>query len=446
MNEQYEPVIGLEVHAQLKTKSKMFCRCDNNAEGKEPNTVCCPVCMGFPGVLPVPNKEAIEWTMMLGLALGAKIAPKFNFERKNYFYPDLPKGYQITSQTIPPIIGGELEIETSKGKKVVHFEHVHLEEDAGKLVHPDGADFSLVDLNRASTPLLEMVSLPDIHSAEEAKIFMQELQRILRYLDISFADMEKGHLRCDANISVRPKGQKELGKKVEIKNMNSFASLERALNYEIERQIDALEAGEALVQETRGWDDAKGKTFSQRTKEMEHDYRYFPEPDIPEIVPSELFDLKALENKIPELPAEKRARYKGLGLSDVLSQTIITDPIYYLPFEAEFGKLKNDKQYQIYGDLITSYGWGVIKNGGELDAQDWKNFAEAAVAIDERKISNNIAKQLFPEMIKTKKSILILTLEKGIKEMEKFILSISSHIVQTTHPCQFLFPNPPLTQ
>lgn len=266
MNKQYEAVIGLEVHSQLKTKSKMFCRCDNDAEGKDPNTVCCPRCMGFPGSLPVPNKTAIEWTMLLGLALGAEIAPKFNFERKNYFYPDSPKGYQITSQTVPPIIGGEVEIETSQGKKVVHFEHVHLEEDAGKLVHPEGGDFSLVDLNRASTPLLEMVTLPDMHSAEEAKIFMQELQRILRYLDISFADMEKGHLRCDANISVRKVGEKELGKKVEIKNMNSFAALERALNYEIERQIDALEAGEALVQETRGWDDAKGKTFLKEQK------------------------------------------------------------------------------------------------------------------------------------------------------------------------------------
>jgi len=426
MENKYEAVIGLEIHAQLKTKSKMFCCCDNDAEGKEPNTVVCPVCMGFPGALPVPNKKAIEWTILLGLALGAEIAPTFNFERKNYFYPDLPKGYQITSQTGPPVKGGELEIEVGKGKKTIRFNHIHLEEDAGKLVHPENSDFSLVDLNRAGTPLLEIVTEPDIFSAEEAKIFMQELQRILRYLDISFADMEKGHLRADANISLRPlkiqapnsKAEIQnikLGTKVEIKNINSFSALERALNYEIERQRDVLESGEKVIQETRGWDDARGRTFSQRTKEMAHDYRYFPEPDIPEIIPKELFG--ELKKQIPVLPAQKREDYRKKGFSDSLIQVVASDPIYFKPFESSFSKFTDPQDYKIYDQLFMLSGWPLIKEGKELSEWAIANIAATAVSIRKGEVTGNIAKQYLSESISTGVPLMNLLEQKGIKEI-----------------------------
>jgi aspartyl-tRNA(Asn)/glutamyl-tRNA(Gln) amidotransferase subunit B len=258
---KYEVVIGLEVHAQLKTKSKMFCGCDNNSVAAAPNMNVCSVCLGMPGMLPVANKKAIEWTYLLGIALGGKVSPLWNFERKNYFYPDLPKAYQITSSTNPPVIGGSMEVEDEGAMRKVRIHHIHLEEDAGKLTHTASGEHSLVDLNRAGTPLMEIVTEPDIRSPKEARIFMQDMRAILRYLSISDANMEQGNMRCDANISLRPAGQKEYGIKVEIKNMNSFKMVEKALNYEIERQTDMLDSGEKIVQETRGWDDNKGKTL-----------------------------------------------------------------------------------------------------------------------------------------------------------------------------------------
>lgn len=323
----YETVVGLEIHAHLSTESKMFCSCATSPKGKEyesdkkdePNVRICPICTGQPGTLPVPNKKAIEDTILLGLALGSKIPEKFNFERKNYYYPDLPKAYQITSATNPPVVGGGLEIELGGISKYVELDHIHLEEDAGKLTHDKSGDYSLSDLNRAGTPLLEIITTPCLSSGAEAAEFMKNLQSILRTLGIADADMEKGQMRCDANISVRRIGDKGLGSKVEVKNINSFKMVAAAIEYEADRQIEMIKRGEKIPQETRGWDAAKGKTTAQRSKEYANDYRYFPEPDIPpiEVGVGKTFDPEVINDRLPELPKEKQARFIAeYGLSN----------------------------------------------------------------------------------------------------------------------------------
>ncbi|MFA6082624.1 MAG: Asp-tRNA(Asn)/Glu-tRNA(Gln) amidotransferase subunit GatB [Patescibacteria group bacterium] len=330
MSDKYEPIIGLEVHIQLNTKSKMFCGCDNNAEGKEPNTTVCPVCFGMPGTLPVMNRLAVEKTLLLGLALGGKISEKWNFERKNYFYPDLPKGYQITSSTNPPVIGGTAEVvDLENGTTFnVKINHLHLEEDAGKLVHKNDG-YTYVDLNRAGTPLIELVTEPDIHSASDAKAFLQELQALARRTGVSDADMEKGHLRCDANISIKKVGADKLGTKVEVKNLNSFRMVERAIKYEIDRQASILTSNGKIEQETRGWDDARGVTTGQRSKEDVQDYRYMPEPDLPPIIAEKADELSAshLKKQLSELPSDLRARLSAeYGLTLDQAQTCVLDP------------------------------------------------------------------------------------------------------------------------
>lgn len=311
------PTIGLEIHVQLITKSKMFCRCDNNAEGKLPNSVVCPVCMGLPGTLPVTNAQSIKWGVQAAYALGCQINLFQRFDRKNYFYPDLPKGYQISQFFFPVGEHGKITIDYlpetggTKTEFTTRIKRVHLEEDAGKLVHVK--DDTLVDFNRCGTPLLEIVTEPDIHSPREARAFMQELQRIVRALGVSMADMEKGHLRVDANISLAPEGAHELGVLTELKNMNSFKFVEKALDYEIKRQTELLENGGEMIKGTRGWDEKTNTTIAQRNKEEFNDYRYFPEPDLPPIVlTSEQID--AWKTELVKLPAELRkiAETKGL--------------------------------------------------------------------------------------------------------------------------------------
>ncbi len=301
----YFPTVGLEIHAELKTKSKMFCSCVNNPDEKQPNVNVCPVCLSHPGTLPVINRDAVRKVIKTGLALNCQIPQYSKFDRKNYFYPDLPKGYQISQLYMPFCENGFLEINCSpEGEQVpygtgrkIRIREIHLEEDTGKLIHPEGADYSLVDFNRAGVPLMELVTEPNIHSAKEARKFAEEFQLILRYLDVSYANMEKGQLRIEVNISLQckskiqmPKSKSnpkskiqnpKLGTKVEIKNLNSFRAVEKGIDYEIERQSEILEKGEKIVQETRGWHDTKQITISQREKEEAHDYRYFPEPDLP---------------------------------------------------------------------------------------------------------------------------------------------------------------------
>lgn len=372
--QKYQLAVGMEVHAELKTETKMFCACPNDPDASEPNTRVCPVCMGHPGTLPVPNKKAIELVIKTGLALGCDIAEQSKFDRKNYFYPDLPKGYQISQYDEPLCRNGELtfasnlieskshpEPERVEGEgsqrsfasaqddrvATVRIHRIHLEEDTGKLLHPAGADYSLVDFNRAGVPLMELVTEPDIHTAGDAKKFCEELQLILRYLGVSDADMEKGHMRCEANISIsqinadsnadsrgldlresamsaNPRPSAVLGTKVEVKNLNSFKAVERAVEYEFKRQIEALERGEKIFQETRGWDDVKSETYPQRSKEEAHDYRYFPEPDIP---PLSIFqnerDEKWLQRRGPSsfskdktMPEDDVRRSQHRGIDD----------------------------------------------------------------------------------------------------------------------------------
>jgi len=317
---KYKPTIGMEVHVELMTDSKMFCACKNELGlDRVPNTNICPVCTGQPGALPAANEKAIEYVVQAGLALGCEIAKVSKFDRKNYFYPDLPKGYQISQYDQPLCLGGFLEI----GSKKIGITRIHLEEDTGKLIHQKGNDFSLVDFNRSGVPLMELVTEPDITSAEEAKKFCEQLQLILRYISISDADMEKGQMRCEANISISATGK--MGTKVEVKNLNSFKVVEKAIEYEIKRQTELLDEGKGIIQETRGWDEGKMVTFSQREKESAHDYRYFPEPDLPTLEIGGDF-VEKLRAELPELPAQKIKRFiEEYKISDYDAEVLVRD-------------------------------------------------------------------------------------------------------------------------
>ena len=326
----WETVIGLECHVELSTETKMFCGCRNEF-GAEPNTLTCPVCLGHPGSLPVPNREAIARIVKIGLALGSEIAPRSLFHRKNYFYPDMPKNYQISQYDLPVCVGGHLDVEVDGSTRRVGITRVHMEEDTGKTVHGSAsgriheAEHALVDYNRAGVPLVECVSEPDMRSPEEAAAYLRELRGLLESLDVSDVRMEEGSLRCDANVSIRPEGTDMLGVKVEIKNMNSVRSLERALAFEADRQIAALEAGDPLVQETRHWDEDSGSTKTMRSKEEAFDYRYFPEPDIPALAPDDPW-VDEIRATLPELPRVRRARYvESLGLKPDVARVLVSD-------------------------------------------------------------------------------------------------------------------------
>ncbi|HEV2235471.1 MAG TPA: Asp-tRNA(Asn)/Glu-tRNA(Gln) amidotransferase subunit GatB [Ktedonobacterales bacterium] len=332
----YELVIGLEVHAQLLTTSKMLCRCSADYAGAEPNTHNCPICMGFPGVLPVINAQAVDYTIMTALALNCSIPEYSKFDRKNYFYPDLPKGYQISQYDMPLSQDGFLTIQVEGAERRIGITRVHLEEDTGRHLEraEAGGRYSLIDLNRAGVPLMEIVGEPDLRSPLEARLYMEKLHTILVYLGVSSGKMEEGALRCDANVSVRPRGQTEYGVKTEIKNMNSFRAVERAIAYEAERQIRALGAGETIHQETRGWVEERGVTVSQRSKEFAHDYRYFPEPDLPPLVISREW-VERVRAAMPELPDAKRERFvRQYALSATEAEALVTSPALADYYEA----------------------------------------------------------------------------------------------------------------
>ncbi len=334
---EYEPVIGLEVHAELLTRSKMFCPCPVvDLTEAEPNTAVCEVCAGMPGTLPVVNRRAVEFALRVALALQCEIAHTSVFARKNYFYPDLPKGYQISQYELPLARHGRLPIRTSQGMRTVRIRRVHLEEDTGKLIHMEGPEgpYSLVDLNRAGVPLLEIVSEPDMHSVEEVGAYARSLRQLLRYLGVNTGDMQKGLLRFEANVSVRPKGSTHLGVRVEIKNLNSFKALEEAVAFEIERQIRILQAGGQVEQETVGWDEARRVTVPQRSKEEAHDYRYFPEPDLPPLVLEPAW-LDEVRRSLPELPWVKFQRFQETyGLSEYEAQLLTAEQAVADYFEA----------------------------------------------------------------------------------------------------------------
>ena len=397
-------VIGLEIHVQLKTKSKMFCGCGNNAEEAQPNTLVCPVCLGLPGALPVANRQAVEWTVLAGLALNCQIAETSKFDRKHYFYPDLPKGYQISQYDQPFCLGGYLEIISGENPKKINFRRIHLEEDAGKLIHVDNT--SLVDLNRAGTPLMEIVTEPEISSPAEAKIFLQELRSIMRTLDISDTDMEKGHLRCDANISIAIDDKE--GIPTEIKNINSFRMLERALVFEEKRQKEVLTTGGKIIKETRGWNDQKGETYSQRSKEQAQDYRYFPEPDLPPFEVHKVFKVEKLKEELPELPAEKRKRYQKMGLKAEDAAILVLDKQISVYFEKIVQKV----------DAKLAANWIIneLKLDGLLVITP-ENMIELLKKLQSGEITGKIAKEILVEMISSGNSATNIIAEKGYKSV-----------------------------
>lgn len=397
-NKGYKTTIGLEIHAELKTESKMFCSCKNDPDEKTPNLNICPICLAHPGVLPVINKKAVESITKVGLALGGKIGNPSKFDRKNYFYPDLPKGYQISQYDEPLVVGGSLN-----GVKLTR---IHLEEDTARLLHGALGKSSYVDYNRAGLPLMELVTEPDIKSADEAYDFAKELQLILRYLEVSDADMEKGQMRIEPNISVSQTDK--LGDKVELKNINSFSAVKNAIAYEVDRQIGILETGEKIKQETRGWDDVKMETFSQRTKENAHDYRYIPEPDLPPVgISAET--MESLKIDIPELPSEKRKRFiSEYGLSDVQASTLAADRYLAAYFEEANSEKENAGAGLVF-NYLTSDLLGLL-NAEKISIKDCKitpyNFAKFIDSIVDGKIeSSHKAKTILKIIYKTGESV-----------------------------------------
>ena len=417
LREKYEVVIGLEVHAQLKTKSKIFAP-DSTEFGNEQNSQTSAITLGMPGVLPVLNKECVNMGILLGLALNCEIPARCKFDRKQYFYPDLPKGYQISQYDEPICLNGYLDI---KGKRI-GITRAHLEEDAGKLVHAgaaglNGSAYSLVDLNRAGTPLLEIVSEPDIRSAEEARNYMEELRNIVRYIGVCDGNLEEGSMRCDANISIMPKGSKEFGTRAEIKNVNSFSALQRAIEYEIDRQIDIVEEGGQVVQETRLWDDNSRETRSMRGKEDAHDYRYFPEPDLMPLEISREW-VERIKESMPELPSQKRERYQGLGLSEYDANVIVEQMGLALFFDKvlELGANPKTAVNFIMGE-IAAY----LKEA-KVEITETKltpeNLAELISLIEKGTISNNIGKQiLIEDMITNGEKASAIVERKGLSQI-----------------------------
>ncbi|NPV26162.1 MAG: Asp-tRNA(Asn)/Glu-tRNA(Gln) amidotransferase subunit GatB [Firmicutes bacterium] len=416
----FEAVIGLEVHAELKTNSKIFCSC-TTAFGGEPNTHVCPVCLGLPGVLPVLNKKVVEFAIRAGIALNCEIAEFSKFDRKNYYYPDLPKNYQISQYDLPIAKNGYLTIEVGGQEKRIGITRIHMEEDAGKLVHSGAtiaqSPYSYVDYNRTGVPLIEIVSEPDLRSAEEARVYMEKLKAILQYIGVSDCKMEEGSLRCDANISLRPAGSQEFGTKTEVKNMNSFRALQRAIEYEIERQADILREGGRIIQETRSWDEGKGITVSMRSKEEAHDYRYFPEPDlVPLVISREWVD--EVGRVLPELPDARRARFieqYGLPAYDA---GVLTSSRQLADFFDECCRMYREPKTVsnwVMGELLRCL------NAQGLEIEDSlirpAHLVELLNLIDKGTISGKIAKTVFEEMFATGKRPEQIVQEKGLVQI-----------------------------
>lgn len=419
----YYPSVGIECHVQLKTKTKLFAAVGNDARNAPPNTLISHICVGMPGALPVLNKKAVELAVRAGLALGVEPQKFSKFDRKHYFYPDLPKGYQISQYDQPLIIGGQVEFELAGQPKKVRITRIHLEEDAGKNTHPEGADYSLVDLNRAGTPLIEIVSEPDMHSAEEARAYARELFLLMKYADVSDCDLYHGNMRFDVNISLSP-DKSSLGTRAEIKNLNSFKSVEAAVAYEIKRQSEILNAGDKVIQETRGWDEAKQKTTSQRGKEEAHDYRYMPEPDVPpiELTTKVVSQLKA---GLPKLPNAIRAELKSLKLEPQVVEDILDKPEFVPSILDVLAKstAKNARNAAF---------WYLQLNEAEDNAVNSDNLVKLGDMVSARELSSTAAKLLFNELVKnggeveqmaTKLNLLQVSDESKLNKIVKEVLN-----------------------
>ena len=426
-NVGYEAVIGLEVHSQLLTRSKMFCSCDSGYQDAPPNTVVCDVCMGMPGVLPVVNERAVEIAIATGLALNCAISRQTKFDRKNYPYPDLMKGYQISQYDRPVAHGGRLDFEVDGASKSVRITRVHLEEDVAKLLHrSDGREsYSLLDINRAGVPLMEIVSEPDMRSAEEARAYLVALRSILRYIGASTANMEEGSFRCDANVSVRPRGADELGAKVEVKNMNSFRAVYRAIEYEIERQSRAKAAGESIAQETRGWVDDRGVTVSQRSKEYASDYRYFPEPDLPPLAIGPEW-VGRLRDALPELPAARKERFvSGYGIAPADADPLVSSKASADLLDAVVsassvkGKARR-KRATAAGNWIAGELAALLNADGaspEDKSVEPAHLAQLLDMVDEGALSTGMARTVLKEMYNTGRNPREIADEAGISQI-----------------------------
>ncbi len=434
---KYYPTIGLEIHAELKTQTKMFCSCKNDPDEEKPNVNICPVCMAHPGALPVPNKKAIENVIKVGLAINGEIADFSEFDRKNYFYPDIPKGYQISQYKYPIVKGGRLaDMDVTR---------IHLEEDTANNKH-DRGDFSLIDFNRAGVPLMELVTEPHtFETAEEAgKVatkFAKELQLILWYLNVSEANMEKGEMRVEANISISA-DKKVLGTKVEVKNLNSFRSVERAIKHEVDRMTRLMETdkGEEIVQETRGWDENKQTTFSQRKKEGSADYRYFPDPDLPKMKLHEAFDIEKIKKELPELPAQKRARYQNdFGIKEEDIEVYINDPLLLGAWFEAIARILENKdlpaggqgKIKIASNYITTDFIGIKKSNPEIKTPSAKNMAELSSMIAESLISSRAAKDILVAIANHDESPMKIAIDKNLLQSsdEGAIKSIAEKVV-----------------
>jgi aspartyl-tRNA(Asn)/glutamyl-tRNA(Gln) amidotransferase subunit B len=413
---EFEPVIGLEVHAQLKTKTKIFCAC-STAFGAPPNTHTCPVCLGMPGVLPVLNKKVVEYTMRMALATHCSIQPQSRFARKNYFYPDLPKGYQISQYELPIAQHGYVEVEVNGRTHRIGITRIHMEEDAGKLGHDPHRPISMVDFNRTGVPLIEIVSEPDIRAPEAAGAYLRQLRAIVRYLGICDGNLEEGSFRCDANISIRPRQTETLGTRTELKNLNSFKHVEKALQYEIERQKEVLLDGGQVIQETRLWDPHENRTHSMRGKEEAHDYRYFPDPDLlPLVIDADW--IETVKTSLPELPADKKQRFiADYGLPSYDAEVLTSDRNLADYFEACVQHFDRPKQVSnwIMGSLL-----GLLNAEGKSIDQapiSASDLAEMLKLVDDGTISGKIAKSVFDEMATSGKSARLIVEEQGLVQI-----------------------------
>ena len=412
----YEVIIGLEVHAELSTKTKMYCNCSTTF-GADPNTHCCPICTGMPGVLPVLNERVVEYAVKAGLATNCEISRFSKQDRKNYFYPDLPKAFQTSQYDLPLCLGGHLDINVNGQKKTIGITRIHIEEDAGKLIHDAYTGDTLVDMNRCAVPLIEIVSEPDIRSADEAVAYMQTLKSILEYLEVCDCKMQEGSLRCDVNLSVRPVGQKEFGTRTETKNLNSFKAIHNSIEFEIKRQIEVLENGGKIYQETRRFDDAKGIGYAMRTKEDAHDYRYFPEPDLAPIILSDEY-VDNIKNNLPEMPHIKKERYiKEFGLPEYDAEILTSSLKTANFFEKTNAICNNPKTVSnwIMGDFAR------MLNEKEIEIDESKvteeNLAELIMLMDKGTISSKIAKTVFEEMFETGENAKDIVEKKGLVQM-----------------------------
>lgn len=431
--DKYIPTIGIEIHTQLATKSKMFCACDNHSVDAKPNTNVCPVCLALPGTLPVPNKGAFELAVKLACGLNAEISNHTSFDRKNYFYPDSPKGYQITQMDEPIIKNGFVEILIDGEFRKIGVHHAHLEEDAGKLTHPAGADYSLVDFNRAGTPLIEIVSEPDIHTPQEAKRYLQEVYAIATCLGVTIGDLQHGNFKFDLNISVSK--DNKLGTRTELKNLNSFRNAERALTYEIKRQIDVLESGEKVFQETRGWNDVKGKTFSQRGKEHAHDYRYFPEPDIPPLeLKSDFINQIKKVTSNTTLPITIRKELKNLDIKVDDQDVLILNSHMLALFNQASKEAKNDKDKlkKVINWLVGDYQAWLSENDPKTSNLTGNNLIKLVEIVEDGTINIKTAKEILNEVIAGSSPQDLVT-QKGLTQVsdDSELTEIIMQIIET---------------